>query len=160
MTKAPVLVASFLAAACGGQEVLVELQFPSRQPFYFTETVRVLTIDIFPHESGLCPSLRELAERNAIDADSISSDSTALPVCAFADAAVPDVSAGTKAYVAVALDETGRVLLSGCEIRDWDAAEEPLVIELFTTEVYRREHPPGSAGPACASIEEKCNGDC
>lgn len=154
------LVLFLTLLGCGGETVDIELNFPSQEAFVRMETARIFVLRLEDGGEDSCPDLLSQAElgvlQSAADIDSGQNN-----VCEY-DAAritLPDVPEGTKAYVAIALDEGGDILLSGCRIYDVYAEPNPLQIVLAPTADYRRRFPAGTAPPDCTK-DEKCQLGC
>lgn len=157
------LVGATLALAmvgCGSETVDVELNFPSQEAFVRMETARIFVLGLEDGGEDSCPDLLSQAElgvlQSAADIDSGQNN-----VCEF-DAAritLPDVPEGTKAFVAIALDEGGDILLSGCTIYNVYAEPAPLRIVLAPTADYRSQFPAGTPPPDCTK-DEKCQLGC
>lgn len=153
-----IMLASLVA--CGGETIDVELNFPSQEAFVRMETARIFVLGLDEGGADSCPDLLAQAElgvlQGAADIDSGQNN-----VCEY-DAAritLPDVPEGTKAYVAIALDEGGDILLSGCTIYNVYAEPAPLRIVLAPTADYRRQFPAGTPPPTCTK-DEKCQLGC
>ncbi|MBX3249563.1 MAG: hypothetical protein KF901_20465 [Myxococcales bacterium] len=149
--------ALLLVAGCG-ETVPLALAFPSSEAFVRSANARVYVVDV-GDDLGVCPTLLMRAELGTLVGDVAQTDLR--PVCDFRAGAVqlPDVPQGVHAYVAIATNEAGQVLLSGCRIADPYVDDGPLEITLSTTERYRSTFPAGSASPMC-SVEDKCVRSC
>ena len=145
---------------CGGETVEIELNFPSQEAFVRMETARIFVLGLGEGGEDSCPDLLSQAELGVLQS-AADIDSGQANVCEY-DAAritLPDVPEGTKAYVAIALDEGGDILLSGCTIYNVYAEPAPVRIVLAPTADYRREFPAGTPPPDCTK-DEKCQLGC
>lgn len=144
-------------AGCG-ETVPLALAFPSSESFVRSVNARVFVLDV-GDDLGICPTLLMRAELGTLSGDVAQTNLQS--VCDFREGAVqiPDVPEGEHAYVAVATNEAGQVLLAGCRIADPYVDGGPLEITLSTTERYRTAFPAGTAPPTC-SVEDKCVRSC
>ncbi len=160
MKKKSWLLLLAASIGCGGETIDVELNFPSQEAFVRMETARIFVLNLEDGGENSCPDLLAQAELGVLQS-AANIDSGQANVCEF-DAAritLPDIPEGTKAFVAIALDEGGDILLSGCTIYNVYAEPAPLQIVLAPTADYRRQFPAGSAPPDCTK-DEKCQLGC
>jgi len=148
-----------LPVLCGcADTVSLELNFPSEDTFVRTETAQVFAFAV-GDDFDACPMLLDQAELGSIEGASFA---TGLRnVCEFRAGAVTltDIPSDVYAYVAVASDAAGSVLLTGCTISDPYIDAPPLEIVMSPTLNYRRDFGAGSDPPTC-SVDEKCGVGC
>lgn len=153
------LAALLLLSGCAPTPVDVQVGFPSLETFLYSGFGRLVVYELDPQEGlGACPALLDRIETGNFG--SVELDSGWKPICAFRDGGVqfPHVQPGPHAYVALARDESNRILLSGCRVAEAYEGAPPVMLDLYPTAAYAR----ATAGRAlsCGSAEEKCQRGC
>ena len=159
-TPIAIVLATLALASCGSETETFELSFPSVEAFSASETIRVYGVAVDEGEAGTCRDLLAQAEGVGSIADA-SEDTGPIPVCEFRGGGVelPSVGEGLYAYVAVAEDTMGDVLLSGCTLRDVYGDASEVTIVLAPTDAYRERVEAGEMPTGC-SVEDRCSGAC
>lgn len=147
------------AASCGGETETLELSFPSVEAFVASDSARVFVVPT-DATAGVCERLLSAANRGTIADAEI--DTGRIPVCDFRAGGVelPTIDEGLRAYVALATDAGGAVLLSGCALRDVHADSSEVRIVLTTTETYRMRILAAGYTPVGCSVQARCSGTC
>ena len=160
MMRYALLVLATLAMSCGAETETFELAFPSAEAFSASETVRVYSVPIDAGAVGVCRDLLSQVEAVGSLMDA-SIDTGPIPVCEFRAGGVklPSVGEGLRAYVAIAEDIGGGVLLSGCTLSDVHTDVTEVRIVLAPTDVYRERVASGVMPTGC-SVEDRCSGAC
>jgi len=160
MTRCTLLALAALAMSCGAETETFELSFPSVEAFSASETVRVYAISVDGDSVGVCRDLLSQVEAVGSLPDA-AVDTGPIPVCEFRTGGVklPSVGEGLRAYVAVAEDTLGDVLLSGCTLRDVYTDTTEVTIVLAPTDTYRERVEAGVMPTGC-SVEDRCSGTC
>ncbi len=155
--KAALFALAVCYAGCAAPTEPFTLDFPSRDAFVRSVSAEVMLIPLAPTDLDACTRLVVDGELGGLaDAETTGS----APVCAFRGGEVtyPSAPEGAVAYVALARDDGGRVLFSGCTVRNVYVDSAPLEIVLTPTEHYREEFR-GAPAETCR-VEEKCGAGC
>lgn len=160
MTRLAIALGALALAGCGSDSETFELAFPSVEAFSASETARVYALPIDEEATGVCRDLLAQVEDVGPLTDA-PLDTGRVPVCEFRAGGVelPSIGDGLRAYVAVAEDTMGAVLLSGCTLRDVATDTSEVTIVLAPTEVYRERVEAGAMPTGC-SVEDRCSGAC
>lgn len=148
-----VVSCAILLSACAASTEPFTLDFPSREAFVRSTSAEVFVVALAPDDLDACPRLLADAERGGV---TMAGTTGSVPVCDFRDGVVdyPDVAQGAMAYVGVARDDAGEVLLSGCVVRNVYVDDVPLNIILTPTNEYR------TGDPSSCTVDQKCGGGC
>lgn len=159
-TRFPILLGLLALTSCGSETETFELSFPSVEAFSASETVRVYAVAVDEEDIGTCRDLLSQVEDVGPLTDA-GVDTGRIPVCEFRNGGVelPSLGDGLRAFVAVAEDTMGRVLLSGCTLRDVRADASEVTIVLAPTDVYRAKVEADEVPTGC-SVEDRCSGAC
>ncbi|MAQ17199.1 MAG: hypothetical protein CMN30_20695 [Sandaracinus sp.] len=153
------LAATLLTFSCGDEVETFGLSFPSVEAFAAAETARVFAMPVSDAD-GACFDL--LFQVENVGPPEGAQDTGPIPVCQFREGGVelPSVGDGLLAYVATATDVDGRVLLSGCTLRDVYTDADGVRIVLTPTDVYRELLDEPDYEPTGCSVESRCGGSC
>ena len=147
------------SAACGGQTVHVDVNFPSPETFLRSESARAFRFKLRSDQRDLCPNL--LVE-TALGQPSTAPDwdSGLVPICDLhAGLTVPVADSGWRAYIVLAENEADQVLLSGCSVTN--AAASGVTIRLAPTPMFVRLYVDGNPPElTCKTPDEKCETGC
>ncbi|MFK7989828.1 MAG: hypothetical protein AB8I08_27665 [Sandaracinaceae bacterium] len=157
------LVSAVLLAAgvagCAPTPVDVEMSYPSRDTFLFSDFGRLLVYEVeldAPAEN--CPALLEDISAGEFGAPIYDSDWTA--VCDFRAGGVglDSVPPGPHAYVGITRDESNNLLLAGCRIAEAYEGAPAVEVRLFPTPTYHDAVEGRSL--SCTNEEDKCLTGC
>ena len=152
------LGSSLLLTSCGETEVF-ELAFPSVEAFVASETARVYVVPVEEGAVAVCPDLLTFAGSGPPEG---AVDTGPVPVCDLRDGGVelPSLDDGLRAYVAIAENTAGTILLQGCTLSDVHADADPVRIALAPTDAYIRLLEADDYVPVGCSVAARCSGAC
>lgn len=152
------LVAS-MTLGCAPTPVEVDLAFPSRDTFLYSEFARLLVyeVDLESPESD-CPALIEGLMDDQVGDPILDTDFT--EICGFRDPGVSfdSIPPGPHAYVVVARDDSSTILLTGCTVAEAFEGAPPVRVRMFPTTEY--EGATSGRALSCANEEQKCRSGC
>jgi hypothetical protein len=156
-----VVLAALALSSCGTETETFELSFPSVEAFSLSETVRVYAVAVGEEEVGVCRDLLAQVEGVGPLTDA-GVDTGRVPICEFRSGGVelPSLGEGLRAYVAVAEDNVGDALFTGCTLRDVYADASEVSLVLAPTDVYRQKVDDGEVTPTGCTVEDRCSGAC
>jgi len=138
-----------------------ELSFPSVEAFTLSESVRIYAVPTTPEEVGVCRDLLAQVEVGTPLSDA-AIDTGRITTCEFRNGGVklPSVGEGLRAFVAVAEDNVGDALFTGCTLRDVYSDSSEVTIVLVPTDVYRQKLADEELMLTGCSVEDRCSGAC
>lgn len=145
-------------AGCGGETVSLELAFPSQDAFVRSANARLFVVEV-GDDLGACPDLVMQSELGNLRGDVFESEALSVCDASVGRLTIPDVNEGIYAFVAVATNDAGQVLLAGCTIADPYVDSGALQVVLAPTERYRTTYPVGTPTETC-SADDKCLRGC
>ena len=152
-------LAAALLASCAPTPVEVDLTFPSRETFLYSDFGRLLVYEVeldAPDQS--CPALLNEVAADRFGAPVFDSDWT--PVCDFREGgiALDDVPPGPHAYVVLTRDDSNNRLLAGCRVGEAYEGAPAVSVALFPTPTYHD----ATTGRTltCTNEDDKCRGGC
>lgn len=159
MRRVLALLAFASLAGCAPTPVDVEMSFPSRDTFLFSDFGRLLVYEVDLEVNGQnCPALIDGIGAGEFGAPIYDSDWTA--VCDFRAGGVglDSVPPGPHAYVGITRDESNNLLLAGCRIAEAYEGAPAVEVRLFPTPTYH-DAVDGRV-LSCTSEEDKCLSGC
>lgn len=154
-----ILMLGLTGQACAPSPIDVEMTFPSRDTFLYSDFGRLLVYEVdleMPAQN--CPAI--LDRISAGDFGTPVFDSEWTSVCDFREGGIglDSVPEGPHAYVGLTRDESNNLLLSGCRIGEAYADAPAVEVRLFPTPTY--EGAVDGRTLNCSSEEDKCQTGC
>lgn len=152
-------LAAALATACAPSPVEVDLSFPSRDTFLYSDFARLRVYEVdFEMTTEDCPVILDRLDGGEMGEPVLDSDW--LPVCEFRAGGVSfgDVPPGPHAYVVHARDSANQVILTGCRVAEVYEDAPSVEVQMFPTGDY--EDATSGRELTCTTEEDKCRGGC
>lgn len=158
--RSAVALIALALLSCGTETETFEISFPSVEAFSLSETVRVYAFPVGAEEVGICRDLLAQAEIGPLSDAPI--DTGRIPTCEFRDGGVklPSLGDGLRVFVAVAEDNAGDALFTGCTLRDVATDASQVTIVLAPTDGYREKVENDELPFTGCSVEDRCSGAC
>lgn len=141
---------------CAPAPVDVELSFPSRETFLYSEfgRLRVYEVDLDMADTD-CPAILDdiMATEPVLDSDWTQ-------ICEFRAGTVgfSDVPPGPHAYVVQVRDPMNNVILEGCRVAEAYEGAPTVQVQMYPTTEY--DDATLGVPLTCATEEDKCRGGC
>ena len=159
MSRAWAPVALVAALGCAPTPVEVNLSFPSRETFLYSDfgRLRVYEVDVTMSQAD-CPVLLDRLAAGSMGTPVLDSDWK--PICEFRAGAVtfPDAPGGPHAYLVQARSDENTVLLEGCRVGEAYVDAPAIEVQMFPTTDYRTATQGVSL--SCSTEEDKCRDGC
>ncbi len=155
----PAGVLALALSGCAPTPVDVEMSYPSRDTFLFSDFGRMLVYEVeLDDPAQNCPALIDGIVAGEFGAPIFDSDWTS--VCDFREGGVglDSVPPGPHAYVGITRDESNNLLLAGCRIAEAYEGAPAVEVRLFPTPTYH-DATEGRA-LSCTNEEDKCLTGC
>ena len=153
------LAALALAAGCAPTPVEVDLAFPSRDTFLYSDFGRLLVYEVDLEQPAQdCPGLIEALSDGEVGDPVLDTDWS--EICGFRDPGVrfDSIPPGPHAYVVLARDEANNLLLTGCRVAEAYEGAPTVRVRMFPTNDY--DGATDGRALSCTNEDEKCRSGC